>query len=298
MLEINWMELLAAFGAGLFGAAIGALPAFIFTGFAVLVGVALGMAGGAYPFLGNIAFGPVFGPHIAFGGGVAAAAFAARQDRLGSGRDIATALAGLANPSVLLVGGLFGAGGYVVQKLLGTYIGGFTDTVALTVVISAVVARLLFGKTGLFGTVTEEAAKRGRWNPGGNQVWAPYMQDWGQVALLGAGIGLMSAWISLSVAEFDPALAGFGPVIGFGISATSLLFAQFGVKVPITHHMTLIAGLAAVASGSLLIGVAFGLIAALVGEFSSRLMLIHGDTHIDPPAMAIWMMTLAVILIF
>ena len=37
--------LLAAFAGGLFGAAIGALPAFIFVGFAVLIGIAAGMGG-------------------------------------------------------------------------------------------------------------------------------------------------------------------------------------------------------------------------------------------------------------
>ena len=69
--------LLAAFAGGLFGAAIGALPTFIFVGFAVLVGIAAGLGGSQFDVLGQIAFGPVLGPHISFEGGVAAAAFAA-----------------------------------------------------------------------------------------------------------------------------------------------------------------------------------------------------------------------------
>jgi hypothetical protein len=36
------------------------------------------------------------------------------------------------------------------------------------------------------------------------------------------------------------------------------------------------------------------LLAALLGELFSRLFLIHGDTHIDPPANAIWVMATVV----
>jgi len=296
-MAFNWMELVAAFAGGLFGAAIGALPAFIFTGIAVLVGAAAALGGGSIDFLGNIAFGPVFGPHISFAGGVAAAAYAARKDQLSSAKDLGTGLAGLGNPGVLAVGGLFGIGGYLLQKVLGLYLTGYTDTVGLTVVLSAITARLLFGKSGVFGKLSAEAAKRGRFNPGGAEVWAPWQQEWLQVSTLGLGVGLMSAWIVLQFTALDPKLAGIGGVVGFGISATSLLFLQVGVKVPVTHHITLIAALAASLSGNLLIGGLFGLIAAIVGECSSRLMLIHGDTHIDPPANAIWSMTLVVMLL-
>ncbi|MDB4895105.1 MAG: hypothetical protein JWN15_1367 [Firmicutes bacterium] len=296
-MSINWMDLVASFAGGLFGAALGALPAFIFTGVAVLVGAAAGLGGSSFDFLGNIAFGPIFGPHIAFAGGVAAAAFAARKDKLSSGKDLSSALAGLGDPAVLLVGGGFGIVGYLVQKVLGLYFTGYTDTVGLTVILSAVAARLLFGKSGLFGKLSPEAARRGRFAPGGDEVWAPWQQEWVQVLTLGLGAGLMSAWIALKVAEVNPQLAGLGGVIGFGISATSLLFLQFGVKVPVTHHITLVAALAAATSGNLLVGGLFGMLTAVVGECASRLMLIHGDTHIDPPANAIWSMSLVVLVL-
>lgn len=64
--------LLAAFGGSLSGAAVGGQPAFIFTGFMVMIGVASSLAGGGVDFLTNVAFGPVFGPHIAFASGAAA----------------------------------------------------------------------------------------------------------------------------------------------------------------------------------------------------------------------------------
>jgi hypothetical protein len=44
---------------------------------------------------------------------------------------------------------------------------------------------------------------------------------------------------------------------------------------------------AALATGSLAVGIVFGVVGAFAGELFARLFLIHGDTHIDPPAAAI-----------
>lgn len=85
ILELNWIYLIiAAFADGAFGAAIGALPAFIVTGLMVIAGEAGGLGG----VTGDIAFGPVFGPHIAFAGGAAAAAYAAKKGYMNSGFDV------------------------------------------------------------------------------------------------------------------------------------------------------------------------------------------------------------------
>ena len=59
---------------GVLGAAMGAVPVFIFTGLLAILGVAAASGGG--PELLQVAFGPVLGPHVSFGGGVAAAAYA------------------------------------------------------------------------------------------------------------------------------------------------------------------------------------------------------------------------------
>ena len=80
---------------------------------------------------------------------------------------------------------------------------------------------------------------------------------------------------------------GGGAVLGFGVAAASLIFLHSGSTLPVTHHIALPAALAALASGNIVIGVVFGLVGAVAGEFFSRLFLIHGDTHIDPPAAAI-----------
>ena len=78
-MNLDWTTLLAALGGGALGAAFGALPAFIFTGFAVIAGVAIAAAGGGSQFLADVPFGPVFGPHISFAGGAAAAGYAAMR---------------------------------------------------------------------------------------------------------------------------------------------------------------------------------------------------------------------------
>ena len=70
--------LIAAFAGGAFGAALGALPAFIFTGFMVIAGEAAVVANvDAGSITGSVAFGAPFSPAISFAGGAAAAAYAA-----------------------------------------------------------------------------------------------------------------------------------------------------------------------------------------------------------------------------
>lgn len=279
-MDVTTVALLASFGGGIFAAAIGTLPAFIFTGFMVIAGVAAAAAGGGDVIISQVAFGPFFSPHISFAGGAAATAYAARRGLMPGGRDITVALMGLNRPDVLLVGGLFGALGYLAERGLAA-LGWvpWTDTIGVTVVLSAIVARLAFGRTGLFGKV---AAGGSQFKTSDDARWLAWQESPGQIAVIGVGVGLSSAYAAMALGA-----DGGGAVLGFGIAAAALVFLQFGGKVPVTHHIALPAALAALASGSIVVGAAFGIIGALLGEFFSRLFLIHGDTHIDPPAAAI-----------
>lgn len=308
--EFSLLMLIAAFGGGLFGAAIGGLPAFIFTGFMVLVGVANGLAGGSYDFLGNVAFGPVFGPHIAFAGGVAAVAYATRKGEMEDGKDIATPITATGDPIALLVGGVFGMFGYLVVSLLNALlvVDGIillTDTVALTVAISGFAVRIVFGRTGVLGHLVSEARERGRLRPGGDQAWVAHQQEPVQTSVLGVGSGLLSAFVVITAYDVNPELVGTAVVLTFGISAVSLLLLEFGLAGPVTHHMTLpgaVAAAAVVTAGgpvgwAVVAGAAGGVLGGLVGELASRLFHIHGDTHVDPPAIAIFLVTSLVIVI-
>jgi hypothetical protein len=301
-MHIDVLGLLAAAAGGFLGATFGALVAFVFTGFAVLAGVAVVIGTGDPTFLNSIAFGPFFGPHIAFASGVGALAYAARRGYIKDGRDIVTPLISLAKPDVLLVGAGFGVFGYLCQNLVAVipWFGSHTDSVATTVIISALVARIVFGRSGVIGANAQGLTGWKRFAPNQTQAWIRYQERPLMAALLGLFAGGLSAWSSITLLAAYPKAAGV-IYLGFGISAISLAFLAFGVAVPATHHITLVSAVAvAAALGKwstlpaptlVVIGACVGLVTALVGEGFSRLWLIRGDTHIDPPASAIWPMT-------
>ena len=280
---IDWSLLPVAFAGGALGAALGASAAFIFTGIFVLIGVAIAAGGGGKEFIGAVAFGPLLGPHISFAGGVAAAAFAAKAGHHTTGRDLGRGLAGLGRPDVLVVGGVFGVIGFLVQAAIAAAPAlALTDSVALTVFLSAVIVRLVFGKTGLLGDRTQ---------PG---EWVAFQSGWPQVVSLGAVLGLSSAFLA-RVIGVDKG----GDVAGFGFAATGLLFLHTGTTVPVWHHIALPAAIAfSLTGGNLYVGAAAGVAGAVLGELYARAFLNHGDTHIDPPAAAIATMTVVLKLLF
>ena len=273
------MALIAAFGGGVLGAAVGAVPVFIFTGLLAILGVAAASGGG--PEILQVAFGPVLGPHVSFGGGVAAAAYAGSRGVLKTGRDIASALMGTGRMDVLIVGGLFGSAGYLLHwALTVSGLAAWTDSIALAVVLSNIAARLLFGRTGPFGSVHAPHGRRFR--PDDSASWLPWQQEWSHVVVIGFGVGLVASYLAAG--------SGLGEgkeSFGFGISTVILTFLVMGNKVPVTHHISLPAALGVVNGGGVIAGALCGIIGALLGELASRVFLIHGDTHIDPPAVAI-----------
>lgn len=274
------MELLVSFAGGIFGAAIGALPVWILCGLAVLIGAAVNAATGDAWFTGAVAWGFFIGPHTAFAGGAAAAAYAAKQKELSSGRDILTPLIGLNNPIVLLVGGIFGAIGYILFWLIRQVPDyndiPWTNAIALAVILNMFIARLILGKTGLFG---KNAKGTNRWIASESACWLPYQSKPMQVLLVGIAVSIPSAYL----ADLMPGSVG----ITFGFVAFLLIFMQFGFKVPVTHHIALASSVLTVATGNPAWGVAFGIFSAYVGEISAGAFLCHGDTHIDPPTMAL-----------
>ncbi|WP_253738482.1 hypothetical protein [Halohasta salina] len=312
-----------AFAGGAFGAAIGALPAFVLTGLLVVAGAAANIVGvapeGSVDLVG-IGFGHVFGPHISFAGGAAAAAYAAKQGYMESGfdyhnaKDIGFALGN--KPDVLAVGGLFGLLGIAIEQLSRNLLI-TVDPIPVSIVISAFVHRAVFGYaligkpqgSGLLDmgpfergeTVGAGAGGASGGENGGEpeaewlatEPWLPQQYKWAEVSAIGLIAGLASGYLAFRTGS---------PFLGFGISAASLLFLNLGVEnFPVTHHITLAGStvfLAVTASGEaalaglsvtagLLIAGGLGLVAALLGELTQRIFYAHGRTHIDPPAMAI-----------
>ncbi|GEN88056.1 hypothetical protein MKY30_22255 [Oceanobacillus sp. FSL W8-0428] len=298
---MSLVAILAAFGGGVFGALIGGTTAFIFTGFLGMAGVAAAVAAGSTLILDYVAFGPFFGPHVAFVGAVAAAAYAGRiskkhlesatfidnpvnartilgdhedkdkifaeDDRHVDGADTTVPLFKTTDPMVLIVGGIFGILGYFVEYLYGPILGIPIDTIALTVVTFAIITRFLFGHSGLTGIFPTDEKR------------FPFS---GKMLLFNAIWGFAFA-----------GLVGYAAIaldidnIGFTISAASLIFLYFGLKFPVSHHVSMVAGHAAIALASPWLAALFGLFAVITGEYVQRLFNTHVDTHIDMPAIVI-----------
>lgn len=273
---------LAAFGGGILGALIGALPAFIFTGFVGLIGMGVIAGGGPDTILSQVTFGALLGPHIAFAGGVAAAAFAAnKRGAIASGLDIVTPLKKTNDISVLFVGGIFGILGYMVNVLF-VELGLRTDTVALTVFTSAIIARFVFGKSGLFGVF---APKNAEVAAAADSPKASILPDLNSLAFVGfysLGLGLVISYL-VDLTQIN--------VLGFVISAATLIFVQMGFDLPATHHVTLVAGYATMATGNIYIGALFAIIAGVLGEIAGKIFNTNADTFIDPPATAIFILS-------
>lgn len=266
------IPIVASFGGGLIGALIGGLPAFIFAGFIGLVGVGIIAAGGPDIILNHVVFGTMFGPHIAFAGGIAAAAFAANKKKvLESGMDILHSPSTIKNdPSVLLVGGVFGIIGFLINELL-VYINAPMDTVAATVFVSAILTRFIFGNSGLVGNTKPEGVDKRKYIDGGKTL--------GFILLYSFGVGIVISYI-VDLTQIE--------VFGFVISAALLIFLQAGFNIPCTHHITLVAGYATIATGSVIVGAIFAVIAGIIGNIVERTFNSYCDTHIDPPATAIF----------
>lgn len=303
-MEYIVFAIIAALGGGAFGAAIGALPSFIFAGFLVIAGAVEQATTGSTTFY-SAAFGPFFGPHVGFAGGCAAHAYAAKYTDLQSHPDWAyhdakNILIPLgAHTDILAVGALFGAGAQAL-KLATDFVTGLSASygfahVAWIVVASAFVHRAVFGYP-LIGN-REKVSNRllsGEIPEGdepatdGGEVttterldatsWLsfdiheaephlPWQFNWRDVLMLGGLVGLASGYISIITGN---------PWLTFGISAASLVILQTDVGFRydedragtiVTHHITLpsaVAALAAVQGGVLGGSVALAMAWALV----------------------------------
>ncbi|MFD1571942.1 hypothetical protein [Halorubrum laminariae] len=325
---------ITALAGGAFGAAIGALPAFVFTGFVVFLGEGIAilqreLATGvpaiepgqlAAGITGVLGFGAITGPHIAFAGGVAASAYAGKKypemEPAGwdyhFGKNILYAFG--TKPDILAVGAIFGVLGVVINQLSASLLvvsgTGITDSIALTVVLSAFIARAAFGypivgKPSGSGYLDMSPFENEEMHPQADsgaeehagrlatEPWLPQQYKWLNVAVIGIVGGLLGGYIWIQTGSI---------FLGYAISAMSLLFLQLGVEnFPVTHHITLIGAVGAVVvdpiAGSvvaLLAAGAFGAVSGLLGEVTQRVFYSHSGTHVDPPAMAIAIAMVAV----
>lgn len=276
-MSTDWLYLFSAFGGGILGSAVGAFPAFLLCGVSIVAGGILSMIIGDQSFNQLVTWGPFLGPHVAFAGG---AAYAAKQGKLNSGRNIVIPMAGLKDPFILLIGGFFGVLGLVfawgasqIPDLKGIPM---ANPIALSIVVNTMIIRLVFDKTGLLG---KSKGEKSRWLPDEPDTGFPWYLSPALLIVLSIGICFPVAYISSIKPDTDSIL--------FGISVLALAFLVFGLKVPIIFHLVLATQLGASASGNVWWGLTFGILTAFLTEIFACLFLFHGDTHIDPPAMAL-----------
>lgn len=280
IMDFHFLDLLIAFAGGIFGAAIGAFPIWVLCGLAVLIGATINLTTGNADFMNLVAWGTFLGPHTSFAGGCAAAAYAAKHKLISNGKDICTALAGLNNPTILLIGGVFGVIGHIilyVLLLIPNYSDiAWTNTIALAVILDMILARIIFGKTGLFGKVPTNT---NRWKPTAEHAWVIYQSDPLQMLLLAIAVGAPAAYMAIILPKSSGLIFGFVTV--------AYTFMIMGYKVPVTHHIALSASMVTAATGNVAWGITFGILAAYLGELCAALFVYHADTHIDPPTMAL-----------
>lgn len=318
-----WMlgMLVAAFAGGAFGAAVGALPSFSLAGLVVIVGEVYRLAARTagvtslpVDITGSIAFGVVLGPHVAFGGGAAALAYASNRGYLESefeyhqAKEVTRGLG--SRPDVLAVGGMFGVVGYGVATATRV-VALPVDPVALGVVVSALCHRVVFGYS-LVGAAPhrwldmspyERAQRDDTAVPDGGQPvvepWLLYQYRWSHVLALGIVVGILGGYVAYLTAS---------AFLAFGLSVVVLVLLSAGVPaVPVTHHISLPASTAVLALvdapvrqltpavvtqavplwQALLVGATFGVIGAVAGELLQRIFYAHAETHLDPPAASI-----------
>ncbi|WP_436924259.1 hypothetical protein [Halosimplex amylolyticum] len=323
------VELLAvAVAGGAIGATVGGYTAYGLAGLIVTIGeiarVTTGAGGtplvaessdlGAAGVTGLVGYGPAFGPHVAFAGAAAAAAYAGRKGHLDTdfpyheAKHLSTPLG--PRPAAIAVGGAFGLLGYWLAQL-SLRLSLPWDPVAASVVVSAVLHRAVFGYP-LVGRLGTDVLDMSPYDDGDRRMatdgdgggaqslvgryvvepWLPYQSEWWTVTVLGLVVGVFGGFLAVATGSY---------FLAFGITATGMLFLAAGVeRFPVTHHMALPAGIAALALPSagpavaVLVGGVFGVLGGVLGELAQRVFYAHGDTHFDPPSASIVATTLLI----
>jgi len=295
------LQIFVAFGAGVFGTAYGGITAFVICGIVGLIGIAATYVGGPqYSNIITVAFGNWVGPHITFTAGVIAAAYAKKRGHLDDNplgaKDVLTPLIKFNDWTVLAVGGISGILLMAFYELCRA-IKLPTDLLALTIVAGCIAGRLIFSRTGLFGTLDDSLKEKasaanlwGRWLASEKTlVWLPWQRGWIDNIILSFGFGLGSAAAT--------AVTG-SALIGWCITAIGLCALMTDRGGPVAHHIALPAAYGYLATQSIVLGGLFGIVGGLVCEFFARVFHNHGDTHIDGPSSSIVVTTTMFMVLF
>lgn len=294
--------ILTAFASGALGACLGAMPAVIMCGVAVVLGMIGAVSGSGFDWLTGMAFGMFVGPQVSFAPACVAAAYAKSKGYIGSSKEIFLPLISLKKPDVLIVSGIFAIIGWYTNVGIASVLPGKIDSVALTIVIVSMLGRVVFAKNGIKGIIGDVPEGKKRFDPLTSDAWIPYQTNNNslQMSLLGLCVGCISGYITTSICEQaaatgNDALFAVAAMPVWGIAIVWCLVMAAGCSVPVAHHIGLVAGYAAKMafisglSSDMCVfwGLAFGLAAVYTGDLLGKLLTVYGEGYVDPPSMAI-----------
>lgn len=270
---------------GILGVILGIVPSFIFFG-------AIGIAGCFIDnsFLQNSILNGTFHPAICMTGGVAALSFAAGRLKMNvQGNHGTKSLWGACNIKLYLLGAISGLIGYGIMYWSSVVMKIPIDAGAFSIIIVALVIRKYIGK----GTIIsyKKIYKTG--------VRRYLKVNWVNELIMPAVFGILSAFVVLETGNM---------FICFYISAVTLILIQLEPRFPATHHVTLVSSYAAFVYQSLgfetmmIIVVICAICSQVIFEISNIFFnygfgydpngnTIYAKSHIDPPAMAIAIMS-------
>lgn len=305
-MSISIVGIIAAFGAGILGSIIGGTLSFALTGIIALIGIAVTLGGGETIFTNAVAFGPFLGPHISFAGAVAGAAYAGRKKYI-DGSDVNISLFAFKEPLLLLIGGTFGIVGYVLNQFLASidFIANNFDTVATTVFLSAITARVLItGTAPLSDTKKQTLQTMDSDQVSDTSVEEVYGEESinGQKSYVYDIIWSFGMAVAVAFVTFETGINN----VGWAVSAISLIFAFLGFEdFPVTHHITMVAGVAASTfiviyspTIAILLTGLFGVISVISGIWINNAINTNVDSHIDMPAIVIALWTFIILFFF
>jgi len=302
----SWETLLLCFASGIIGASIGALFSFIMVGALGFAGCLLVLLGGNDFLLTQVAFGPLFSPWTGgFNAGVFAGTYAAavrKNHPGGSAKDITTPLINTSG-DVLLMGGLGALIGHILFQLFTIIpiINKF-DCGALSIATVAFLARGVFQKQAPWGDM-ESIKKYGYLGTGDHTIsWVPWLAPWDRGIVYGFGCGLLSGgltWMTKMI--LDPMVvkglvsetSAYLASLTFAFCIAILMLTGLNLatgdvqKFPVGHQNCILASLAYLYFGDILVAGIVGVLAAFLVQLMARMFWNHGSNHVDPPACTI-----------
>ena len=265
----------------------------------------------------QVGLGPIFGPHVGgFASGIVAACYAvgvSKNHPSGAAKDILSPLVDT-SWDVLAVGGIAALAGHILlQIFVKIPIINQFDCIALSVVATNMLGRLLFLGEMPWGKMESIRQHTLLGTSKYALSWAGWQSPPKRMIVLSLGLGTLSAAMAYGFKQQLDPMAAKGVIsaagafvvpliIGWAIAIINLIALMLGTgslqKVPIWHCQAILAALAVLLTGSLVVGVIAGVLASLLQELVARMFYNHGTSHIDPPATAIAIGTLILNILF